>query len=125
MMFYISFANVTQLFVNPLTASNLLEVLSYFRIFYEVVAIGHNKSWTASGCRKYLAGPLDQLGIYCWPKGPARFVFLAGSKILKSLILAAVNVLNPVNPTNNCGVQNIQVLSLKLKCNVLSPYLCN
>ena len=62
---------------NPITASNILEVLSYFRKFYEVVAVVHNKSCVTSGCQEYLAGPYGQLGIYCWPIWPARFLLLA------------------------------------------------
>ena len=42
-----------------------------FLVVYLVVAIGHNKSCTASGCKIYSAGPLGHPDIYSWSKGPA------------------------------------------------------
>ena len=41
-------------------------------ITQEVVAVGHNKSWAASGRQRSLGGPKGHPDIYCWPCGPAK-----------------------------------------------------
>jgi len=35
------------------------------------MAIGHNKSWVASGCNRFLGGPKVQTNIFCCSKRPA------------------------------------------------------
>ena len=36
------------------------------------MAVGHDKSWMASGRTGSVAGPEGQQNIDCWPKGPAK-----------------------------------------------------
>jgi len=43
-------------------------LLNFLFKFYVLFSCGH----AATGCKRSFAGPMSQLDIYCWPRGPVR-----------------------------------------------------